>query len=629
MDKLNNILQTIREDDFVEYYLFPRISAPDESRQQEVLDSALAVANQVVKQQCQDYLWHKDPFKLTTRTHLSNFLTHIDGKEEELPPHLYGVSHYGDNIEDEWFIVFLLREITKQIPGLIARVYDSDGEFLLIEAADYLPQWASPDTCENRVYIYEGNIHLLPPKDLENPIVSVEEALQQIWSSPVTAPIDIQNCILNRISNFPHKIKDTQHFATVYVPTAVAAILQSQPSFISAAVQAFINRDTVDMKACRAMKYFPPEQRVKTRVKFTKCLYAMLLHSKYVPEKKIGWNLPAVGTDEYRQHLLGVKVACGFEILAAQAKPPQDIEGDRGWMQYLTSLKDKGYFSGLLEGSQKYNSRFNKAKEYYTEHKDTMHYSPALGRDILHLLRTCEINFEKLQLESENLAPDDDDSWLDMSPEELDNMLQERYGQKKVIKLNQSTGASNFAEKVNKFLTHVSDIEGAEFPCHNDIATPPYKPPRPKKGVSFAQDANKNESKVKFDPDSFASAIHNMLNFVIPEDDSWDLESDSDMSEYEDDNVAEDNLNDTGKTGKMQRYMEEMDAELSSTTMGQSFEKKKDDARGFEDIESFQPVDIDMNALKNILESYKAQMGDAGPSSNMLGPMGVHLDPKQ
>jgi hypothetical protein len=50
----------------------------------------------------------------------------------------------------------------------------------------------------------------------------------------------------------------------------------------------------------------------------------------------------------------------------------------------------------------------------------------------------------------------------------------------------------------------------------------------------------------------------------------------------------------------------------------------------FEDIEAFEPVDIDMNALKNILESYQAQMGGAGPAINMLGPMGIRLqaDPK-
>jgi hypothetical protein len=30
-------------------------------------------------------------------------------------------------------------------------VFDSDGEFLLIEAAEYLPAWVTPSNAENRV----------------------------------------------------------------------------------------------------------------------------------------------------------------------------------------------------------------------------------------------------------------------------------------------------------------------------------------------------------------------------------------------------------------------------------------------------------------------------------------------
>lgn len=45
----------------------------------------------------------------------------------------------------------------------------------------------------------------------------------------------------------------------------------------------------------------------------------------------------------------------------------------------------------------------------------------------------------------------------------------------------------------------------------------------------------------------------------------------------------------------------------------------------FSDIESFEPVDIDMNAVRNMLASYEAQMGGPGPATNVLGPMGVSL----
>jgi hypothetical protein len=40
---------------------------------------------------------------------------------ENLPPHLYGKTCYGDNIEDEWLIVYLLFNLTKQFEGLVAK----------------------------------------------------------------------------------------------------------------------------------------------------------------------------------------------------------------------------------------------------------------------------------------------------------------------------------------------------------------------------------------------------------------------------------------------------------------------------------------------------------------------------
>lgn len=68
-----------------------------------------------------------------------------------MPAHLGGCTEFGDNVEDEWFIVYLLQQITKTFPELAAKVEDNDGEFLLIEAADYLPKWLNPESSENRV----------------------------------------------------------------------------------------------------------------------------------------------------------------------------------------------------------------------------------------------------------------------------------------------------------------------------------------------------------------------------------------------------------------------------------------------------------------------------------------------
>ncbi len=64
---------------------------------------------------------------------------------------LYGKTNYGDSIEDEWVIVYLLRQLSRQFRDLWIKVVDVDGEFLLAEAANALPRWLVPKVAENRV----------------------------------------------------------------------------------------------------------------------------------------------------------------------------------------------------------------------------------------------------------------------------------------------------------------------------------------------------------------------------------------------------------------------------------------------------------------------------------------------
>ena len=64
---------------------------------------------------------------------------------------LKGRTSYGDSVEDEWLIVYLLRELSKDFPETWIRIVDSDGEFLLIEAANVLPRWLNPEVADNRV----------------------------------------------------------------------------------------------------------------------------------------------------------------------------------------------------------------------------------------------------------------------------------------------------------------------------------------------------------------------------------------------------------------------------------------------------------------------------------------------
>jgi len=91
------------------------------------------------------------------------------------------------------------------------------------------------------------------------------------------------------------------------------------------------------------MRFFPPETRVLTRVAFTKCLYAALVRQRFTPDKRTGWSLPAFNSPEFSSHDLGAKLASGFEILVARAKP-RPGEDSRSWQLYVEKLKSRGYF---------------------------------------------------------------------------------------------------------------------------------------------------------------------------------------------------------------------------------------------------------------------------------------------
>lgn len=69
---------------------------------------------------------------------------------------LRGRTNFGDSVSDEWLVVYVLRELSSQFRDVWIRVYDTDGEFLLIEAANVLPRWLNPEVAENRVRRLDG-----------------------------------------------------------------------------------------------------------------------------------------------------------------------------------------------------------------------------------------------------------------------------------------------------------------------------------------------------------------------------------------------------------------------------------------------------------------------------------------
>lgn len=118
-------------------------------------------------------------------------------------------------------------------------------------------------------------------------------------------------------------------------------------------------------------------------VKMTKCLYAMATHCRYTGDPRTGWNLPPTSSSKYKAHLLGIKIACGLEMLVARAhedrrkKVKQTVEKgenaaaeleDKSWNSFVKRLESNGYFKDLIEGSKERERLVTVAREYFVKY---------------------------------------------------------------------------------------------------------------------------------------------------------------------------------------------------------------------------------------------------------------------
>lgn len=489
-----------------------------------------------------------------------------------------------------------------------------------------------------QVYIHNGDLHLVQNSPSSTTtLLPVATAISKIRQMPTLykVPTEIQSCIDGRLKEFSNNNAGQFHYQRVRVPASIALMLKQKPSLIAPACRAFCERDTIDMKACRAMRYFPPESRVKTVVKFTRCLYAMISSNNYQPDRRTGWDLPSANTQEYKEDLLGVKIACGFEILASQAKDNDDVENDRSWKTYLNSLVKKGYFRENVEGSNEYNRLLKEAKDFYKENIERFRTAPVVGKEILTMLSDLEVNMEQLRIEENELQPSDDDNWLNISPEELDAMLTEKYGVRKLYNANGRVDATEFTSNISEFLDRKSEYDGVD---DEELQRRPVKKSQSMRRaiecnpVIDNDNSTSNKSNdISFDPDAFQTHVKNFLDFVIPEDE-WD--SASEMSDYADDDDLDKNIGNMENAKfniktDLKAYMDQMDRELAKTTIGKTFETPKNKHMDdFDDIESFTPINIDVNTLRNMVDSYKNQIGGPGPATNLLGAMGIGMAAK-
>jgi hypothetical protein len=134
-------------DNTVEYALYIIDGKLSSSQKLSYLRKALQNIESSAKELFEGYIWQRDVFKLELE-----FKNGLWG--------LHGSTNFGDSVSDEWLILLVLIQASEKNPDLWLRVYDTDGEFLLIEAANVLPKWITPEISENRVRLSTHHVQI-------------------------------------------------------------------------------------------------------------------------------------------------------------------------------------------------------------------------------------------------------------------------------------------------------------------------------------------------------------------------------------------------------------------------------------------------------------------------------------
>ncbi|KAG2350677.1 SGT1-domain-containing protein [Suillus weaverae] len=499
-------------EDTIQYTLYPPPALAEKSS----ATTLAACVQAYVSELLPNFLWHRDPFEVKVAKDIDSAAAR-DNKWM-----LEGRMRVGDSVDDEWCVVWILREISKKWDFAIS-VMDSDGEFLLIEAAEALPLWVKPSNSEHRVWIYSGILHLIPLQYISSPskpkrrrrfpgskdsddegdivgddleeYLAIDDALKLVRDATVEtrAPRTVENTVWQRTSGYPAAAKSHVHTTKAYLPLDIARALSVNPSLAQKPVETFYTRDAVQLRAAHRMTRFPPHSAVLTAVKLTKPAYAQLVGQKFFPPKIFGSFKEREGSDVWRWRDTGMKLACGFEMIYQESKSRTDIASKTSeviessaearkealrrssdYKAYITNLVSTGYFRGEVEDSQLWKELENKAADAFIQvRQEDDATRPSFAALFNSALSTAPEYLTEMPDETE-----DSDDWMNVDAANFDDMLERTRSQPQSQKMDvDSTGdeaeervakeqankLQDLAAKVQKFVEGEGDVEGARF----------------------------------------------------------------------------------------------------------------------------------------------------------------------
>eukprot|EP01038_Epipyxis_sp_PR26KG_P004984 gene4984-6967_t len=353
----NEFHKTVTEDDTVSFHIY-HLDRIGSIGIVEIIEEYEKIKSSI-SEICQAYIWHKKGIAL-----------YLSIEEEYMP--IRGTIQYGENIEDEWFLVYVLLELSKRFLDRISiSVTDADGQFLLIEACDHIPDWLAPENSLHRVWIKNGFINIIPidePGKTKDGI-ALHHALHYLKitsnnnnnnNNGIYENLELIQTIISKrtFDLYPNRIFACDHYATCIVTKRAAIILQQYPSLISGAVNAFNssndNNNNYDQilsnktkknkeNYIKQMKIFGNNNNNNNNnnihmnniadknqldltasdmtiinVRFTRALYAQLFFKPFHPPKKFhSLMLQLKGyqsLDVNKAFDIGCRICCGLEI---------------------------------------------------------------------------------------------------------------------------------------------------------------------------------------------------------------------------------------------------------------------------------------------------------------------------
>jgi len=204
--------------------------------------------------------------------------------------------------------VHVLQHLSKELRNISICITDNDGQFLLIEAAEFIPTWLSPENAANRVWIRNGQVIIVPldePGGQRDGSISLSSALKFMRSNKSLNRNDdvrLNSVIANRTTDvYPAKIYAYEHHYTCILPRFISEIFTKCPQLVACAAIAFCTENSTHKlekltksKISKSSISLPfLEEALKNckawtavSIRFTRALYAKLTFQKFYPPRK-------------------------------------------------------------------------------------------------------------------------------------------------------------------------------------------------------------------------------------------------------------------------------------------------------------------------------------------------------